>query len=52
MLSFIQMRAVMVSFNATFRVRGVDMEGIEMGAYSFDGAEALTKRGVSASAIL
>lgn len=41
----------MVSFNATFRVRGVDMEGIEMGAYSFDGAEALTRREVSAGTI-
>lgn len=44
MLTFIQVRAVVVCLNATLRVRGVDMEGIKMGAYSFDGAETLTRR--------
>ena len=33
----------MIGFNTTFRVRGVHMESVQMGAYGFDGAEALTK---------
>ncbi len=33
----------MVCFDTTFRIRSVDMEGVEMGAYSFHRAEALAK---------
>ena len=42
----------MVRFNTTFRIRGVHMESVEMGAYGFDGAEALTKRTLSVGKIL
>ena len=34
----------MVCLNTTCRVGGVDMKGIQMGAYGFDGPEALTRR--------
>lgn len=47
MVTFIEMRAVVVCFNTTFRIRGVDMKGVQMSAYGFDGAEALTKREMS-----
>lgn len=48
MLTFIQVRAIVVCFNTMARVRGINMKGVEMGAYSFDGAETLTRRELSA----
>ena len=45
MLAFVQVRAVVICFDTTFRVRGVDMKSVEMGTYGFDGAKALTRHG-------
>lgn len=47
MLTFVQMRTVVICFNTPFRVRSVGMEGVEMGAYGFDGAEVLGGRELS-----
>lgn len=47
MLTFVQMRTVVICFNTPFRVRSVGMEGVEMGAYGFEGAEALGGRELS-----
>lgn len=47
MLTFVQMRTVVICFNTPFRVRSVGMEGVEMGAYGFYGAEALGGRELS-----
>lgn len=43
MLAFIQMRAVVVCFNATFRIGGIDMKGVQMSTNGFDGAEVLKR---------
>ena len=41
------MRAVVVCLNTTCRIGGVDVKGIQMSAYGFDGPEALTIRDLS-----
>ena len=42
----------MICFDTTFRIRGIHMKGIEMGAYSFDRAKALTKHRQSVGKIV
>lgn len=44
-LTFIQMGTVMVCLNTAFRIRGVNMEGVEMGTNRFDWAEVLIRGG-------
>lgn len=39
--TFVEVRAVVVGFYAAFGVRGVDVEGVQVGADGFDGTEAL-----------
>ena len=41
--AFVEVRAVVIRFYTTRRVRSIDVEGIEMGADRFNGGKVLTK---------